>query len=109
MRTRFAFLSIGAEMATPPDSPGGDLGRFRNYLLVLARCHLPPELQSKFDPEDIVQEVLGKACANEDRFRGRRNEEIRGWLKETLMNFVLEKSRRFYSDKRDVKRERSLQ
>ena len=62
----------------------------RPYLLVLARMHLDRRLWAKLDPEDLVQATLHEALAHWDQFLGNGHQELKGWLRQTLLNNVRE-------------------
>ncbi len=94
-------------------SPSADrqkrLDRFRSYLCFLARVQLGPRLQSKFDPSDVVQQTLLDAQRALAQFRGQTDEELAGWLRQILARNVAHVVRDFSRQKRDVRRERSLE
>ncbi len=93
--------------AAAPD-PGG-LERYRHYLELLARLHLPPRLRGKVGPSDIVQETLLKAVENLDQYRGQSEAELAGWLRRILTNSLADVVRALEGAKRDIARERSLE
>ena len=85
------------------------LERFRPYLRLLARLHLDARLHDKFEPSDIVQEVLLKAVQAFGQFRGASEAELAGWLRRILARHLANAIRDRGRDKRDIRRERSLQ
>jgi RNA polymerase sigma-70 factor (ECF subfamily) len=85
------------------------LEQYRPYLLLLARLELDPRLRAKFDPSDLVQEVLLRAHAHRDQCRGEGEAEVAGWLRAILANALAETLRRYRGPQRDLARERSLQ
>jgi len=97
--------------------PGGEaageavqaLGSFRSYLLLLARMHLDRDLQGKCAPSDIVQETLLEACKAQKNFRGRTFGEQAVWLRKMLVHNALKAARDLHREKRDVRRELSLE
>jgi RNA polymerase sigma-70 factor (ECF subfamily) len=85
------------------------LERFREYLALLARLHLPPRLQSKLGASDIVQQTLLKAAQNLEQFRGQTDAERAAWLRRILTNTLVDAVRRFKGPRHDVRLERSLE
>src|SRR5687767_13103674 len=84
------------------------LGRFREYLSLLARLQVPRQLVSKFDSSDVVQDTLLKAHQNFGEFRGKSDAELAAWLRRILTNSLLDAARHFGGEKRQVGLERSL-
>jgi RNA polymerase sigma-70 factor, ECF subfamily len=84
------------------------LERFREYLALLARLHVPPRLQSKLDASDIVQQTLLKATQNLAQFRGHTDGEWAAWLRRILTNTLVDAVRQFKGPTHDVRLERSL-
>lgn len=70
------------------------LESFRNYLMVLARLQLGPELQAKLDPADLAQETLLKAHRSRDRFRGCSEAECLAWLRTILVRTLTDAARK---------------
>lgn len=85
------------------------LGRYRDYLALLARMSFRRGLQSKLDASDIVQDVLVKAHRGFAGFRGRTEAETVGWLKQILARTLANTDRQYrHTERRCVERERSL-
>jgi RNA polymerase sigma-70 factor (ECF subfamily) len=91
------------------DAGGRMLGRFREYLRLLARLHLGQRLQGKFDPSDVVQQTLLEAYAKREQFRGGNEAEYVAWLRRILAHNLADALRAFDQAKRDAGRERSLE
>ena len=90
-----------------------DVGRllegYREYLLVIARDGLGPELRTKVGASDLVQETFLQAQRHLEQFRGHTHAELAAWLR-AILESRLAKARRKYRDteKRDVGREVSI-
>ena len=96
-------------MDSAADASAGDLGRFRSYLLLLARLGLDPKLRGKLDASDIVQQTLMEAHQARGQFRGETVGEQAAWLRQILARNLANASRDLGRAKRDVNRERQLQ
>jgi hypothetical protein len=60
--------------------PAPQIERFREYLFLLARAHLPPRHPSKLEASDIVQQTLLEACEQRAEIRG-HSAQMAGQLK----------------------------
>ena len=63
-----------------PNAIERPLGRYLDYLRVLARLHLSSHLRAKCDASDIVQQTILHAHAGRGQFRGTTEAEWLGWL-----------------------------
>jgi RNA polymerase sigma-70 factor (ECF subfamily) len=84
------------------------LERHRAYLYLLARSHLGPRYQAKFDASDIVQQTLLDAHCKQDQFRGSSEAERMAWLRQILAHNLADAVRGQERAKRDAARERSF-
>lgn len=66
----------------------------RAYLRLVARCLWKPGLQRRLDPSDVVQRTLAKALEKRDQYRGKTPEVWRGWLRQILVNELLQELRK---------------
>lgn len=83
--------------------------QFRPYLTLLARAHVNSHNPAKLDSSGIVQQTLLDAFAKRDQFRGSSEAELAGWLRQILKHNLADALRDQRRDKRDVRRERSLE
>ncbi|MBA4066389.1 MAG: RNA polymerase subunit sigma-70 [Isosphaera sp.] len=95
---------------TEAADPVRELGRYRDYLLLLARRHFPPDLRALFgvDPSDIVNQTLLLAHRDADQFAGGTGGRYAAWLRGILANQIRTVVRDGRRQQRDVRRLRSL-
>lgn len=93
---------------TGPSSYPADLGRFRGYLVVLARSGLARDLCGRLDASDVVQQTLLEAHRDHASFRGRTVREQLVWLRQILSHNLVNAGRDLRRAKRDIAREQSL-
>ena len=67
-------------MATPEEMLEG----CRQYLLMIAKDVIGPELQAKLGASDLVQDTFLEAQRHLDGFRGKTGAEVRAWLRKIL-------------------------
>jgi RNA polymerase sigma-70 factor (ECF subfamily) len=105
-RLRLFFIE-GPAMATDANDRDWPPGRYRDYLLLLARIQIEPRLRGKLDPSDIVQQTLLQAHRKEDQFRGRTEAERAAWLRAILAHALADAARKYGQGV--LGRERSLE
>ncbi len=90
------------------DSSIRNLGRYRSYLYLKA-LGMAPELRSKIDSSDLVQQTLLEAHQKLDQFNGNSEPEMAAWLGRMLANNMTDAARALRRKKRDVAREQPLE
>jgi len=96
-------------MNNQAESSGTVLGRFREYLLLLARLQLRHQSRVNFDASDVVQQTLLEAHRKRAQFRGQSEAEMAAWLRQMLAYNLADAIRAQGRAKRDVARERTLE
>ena len=100
-------------MSQTPDRPleVEDLERFRAYLALLARLEIAPRLRDKVDISGVVQQTLLEAHRGlvEHPRAERSAPEVAGWLRSILSHNLADVLRRLTAQKRDFRREWSLE
>jgi RNA polymerase sigma-70 factor (ECF subfamily) len=91
---------------SPPDAA---LERFRHYLLILARSQLGRLGHGQPEASDVVQQTLLEAHRKREQFRGSTDAERAAWLRQMLAFNLADARRHLGRDKRDARRERSLE
>ena len=92
-----------------PAKVAEELGKFREYLGLLARLQVEPRLQGKVDLSGVVQQTLLEACQSAEQLVNRGPEEKAAWLRQALAHNLADEIRRLRTDKRDIDRERALE
>ena len=94
-------MTDGSESSPRP------LEQFADYLRLLARLQLDPQLRARLAPSDIVQQTLLIAHEKQGQFRGRTDAELAAWLRTILVNVLAQQMRRLRNH--PPERARSLQ
>jgi RNA polymerase sigma-70 factor (ECF subfamily) len=95
-------------MGPPTDVLATFLAEARGALVVLARAHLDRRLWPKLDPEDLAQQTLQEAWADEGRLRDLAPGPRAAWLRRALLHNVFDAVRRLRRQKCDPRLERAL-
>jgi RNA polymerase sigma-70 factor (ECF subfamily) len=83
---------------------------YANYLRVLAASNIGRRLRARVSPSDVVQETFFEAHRDFAKFNGHTEREFMAWLRRILVNNLARLvERHLQADKRDVRREVSLQ
>jgi RNA polymerase sigma-70 factor, ECF subfamily len=87
-----------------------DLERFRSYLGLLARLEVSQAMRDKVDLSGVVQQTLLEAHQGLEAQPGRllTDEELSAWLRSILSHNLADVLRKLVAQKRDVRREWSL-
>src|SRR5262249_54937106 len=96
-------------MERPAELAAQALEQYRDYLLLLARLHVAPQLQAKVDLSGVVQVTMLEASQALPELRGQTEPQRAAWLRRILVNNLADEMRRFGTGKRDVARECSLE
>lgn len=111
MLTGVPFPPTSSEFSM--DQPFADHGqwfeRHRPYLLLLTRAQLQSRNPGRLNSSDVVQQTLLDAYAKREQFRGTTDGERAAWLREILKHNLADALRDQLRDKRDVRREQSLE
>jgi RNA polymerase sigma-70 factor (ECF subfamily) len=90
-------------------SDRGVVARYEPYLRMLARTQLRKAYQAKVGTSDMVQQAMLQAVQGLDGFRGSTEAEFRGWLRQILARHLCHLDRDMHREKRDVRREQSME
>ena len=90
------------------EAVGKLLLKFVPQLRKLAGHRLPPHIQGKISPSDLVQDVIVTAMEKFPQFEGTTEESLRAWLCMMLLNKLAKWRHRFFAALRDVRHEMSL-
>jgi len=88
---------------------GEVLDAYREYLRLLARPRVGPELRVRLDASDVVQETLMEAQRDFHQFAGNSEGELAVWLRRILARNLADQFKYHQSQKRDFGREQPLE
>jgi RNA polymerase sigma-70 factor (ECF subfamily) len=97
------------------DSPPIDVSdpaivaKYEPYLRMLARTQMRKAYQAKIGASDMVQQAMLQAVQGLGGFRGSTEAEFRGWLRQILARHLCHLDRDLHRDKRDIRREQSME
>ena len=82
---------------------------YRKYLLLIANKDFDKNLQAKIGASDIVQESMMQAQNKIHQFKGKTENEWRGWLRAILNNDLTNCRRKYSTKKRNTHQEVNIQ
>ena len=85
------------------------VAKYESYLRMLAQTQMRRKLQAKYGASDIVQQTMLQAVQALDGFRGENEAQFRKWLRQILSHHLCHLDRDMHRDKRDVRREQSME
>lgn len=85
------------------------VAQYEPYLRMLARTQMRKAYQAKIGASDMVQQAMLQAVQGLNGFRGSTEAEFRGWLRQILARHLCHLDRDMHRDKRDVRREQSME
>lgn len=97
-----------AERLDPLDG-GQELEGFREYLSLVARLQVRPELRCKVDLSGVVQQTLFEAHQSREQLRASGCSQLAAWLRRILSNNLRDEIRKVFTATRDVNREQSIE
>lgn len=92
----------------PDESRWNKLDEHQDPLRRFVQTQLDSELARKENASDIVQSAMGDAYQAREQYRGNSTGEFFSWLKQIVTNKLRMKRRSLHADKRDIRRERSI-
>ena len=95
--------------AAMTEPEGESFDKFRSYLRLLANMQIDKRVRSKVDASDIVQQTMLQAHKARQQFRGENDAQRAAWLRQILVRNLHHATRDMTRDKRDVRREQSMQ
>jgi RNA polymerase sigma-70 factor, ECF subfamily len=105
---------IDGLFAAAREGSNSSLGRlltlYGNYLKLLVSAQMDGRLRARVSPSDVVQETFFEAHRDFAQFRGQSTAEFVAWLRKIVVNNILRVvEQHLHAEKRDVRREVSLQ
>jgi RNA polymerase sigma-70 factor (ECF subfamily) len=104
-----SYREVESGMVQPLSDDCFALEKYRPYLHLLASLQISRRLRAKLEASDIVQQTLVQAIDGWEQFRGRTDAEAAAWLRNILSHQLANAFRDMRRQKRDVRRERSIE
>ena len=80
----------------------------QGYLHQVASNNLESSLKQKVGVSDVVQQSFLRVIEHFEQFNGKTTPQFKAWLKKIVINEINKIRRGFFTDKRDVSKEKSL-
>jgi RNA polymerase sigma-70 factor (ECF subfamily) len=96
-------------MTAPSDDKYRILEKFRAYLNLVARIQVDPRLRGKLDLSGVVNQALFQAAQALERLAQWSEGQQQAYLRQMLLNDLRDEVRKWYTQARDVRRDRSLE
>lgn len=96
-------------MTGEPEGADRNLEDYREYLRFLAELQLDRPLQGKIDLSGVVQQTMLEAHQALPNCKRQDTQHLAAWLRRILANNLADEIRKLRTEKRDVRRERSLE
>src|SRR3954471_14391406 len=84
-------------------------GKYRGFLLLLARSQWDDALRDWGDPSDLVHQTLLEAIEKRATFQGNTPGEFGAWLRAILTHNLFDLVRALHRGKRDVRLKQSIE
>jgi RNA polymerase sigma-70 factor (ECF subfamily) len=112
--THSGHTGVDGLFAAARKGSSSSLGRlltlYSNYLKLLVSAQLDNRLRTRVSPSDVVQETFFEAHRDFAQFRGQTTAEFVAWLRKIVVHNILRVvEQHLHTEKRDVRREVSLQ
>jgi RNA polymerase sigma-70 factor (ECF subfamily) len=104
-----SYREVESGMVQPLSDDCFALEKYRPYLHLLASLQISRRLQAKLEASDIVQQTFAQAIDGWEQFRGCTDAEAAAWLRKILAHQLANAFRDMRRQKRDVRRERSIE
>lgn len=94
-------------MTRNPETDSPQLEQYRSYLILMARLQLEGPWRNRIDASDIVQQTLLEAHQQPPSIEGGSG-DLAVWLRRALANNIRDALRHMRRQKRDIRRQQSL-
>ena len=80
----------------------------QGYLRQVASINVEASLKQKVGTSDIVQQSFLRVIEHFEQFNGESTQQFKAWLKQIVIHEISKARRGYFTEKRDVNREKSL-